>query len=71
MRRDRFEHICSEANAGNDAFVRHPGSNEEGLVTGCILKSEHFLVKTPKGETRCWDFRSCEDLRHPKSGPMI
>ena len=71
MQRSRFEHLCAEAEAGNDAFVRHPGSNEEGMVTSCILKTDHMVVKTVQGQTRCWDFRSCEDLPQPKLGPMV
>ena len=71
MQRDRFEYLCAQAEAGNDAFVRHPSSNEEGMVTSCIIKANHFLVETPQGETRCWDFQSCEDLPRPKIGPMV
>lgn len=71
MKKDRFEYLCMEAEAGRDAFVSHPGSKEEGLVTECHMKSGHMVVKTPKQQTRCWDFNECEDLQHPKSGPMI
>jgi len=70
MNRSRFEHLCSEAQAGRDAFVRHPKSNEEGMVTKCDLKSDHVVVQTPQNETRCWDYHECRDLAHPKSSPM-
>ncbi len=71
MRRNEFSHLCSEAEAGRDAFVRHSGSHEEGMVTSCIMKSNHLVVKTPQGESRCWDFNECEELSHRKTGPMI
>jgi hypothetical protein len=71
MQRDRYEYLCAQAEAGQDAFVRHPDSNEEGMVSGCILKTDHLLVKTPQGQTRCWDFHSCEDIQSPKIGPMV
>lgn len=71
MRKERYEHLCSEAEAGRDAFVRHSQSSEEGLVTSCILQSNHVVVRTNDGQTRCWDYHECEDLRHAKSGPMI
>jgi len=71
MKRNEFKHLCSEADAGRDAFVRHSASNEEGLVTGCVLKSNHMVVKTAGGDTRCWDFNECEELSHRKTGPMI
>lgn len=66
-----YEHICSEANAGRDSFVRHPESNEEGLVTNCILQSGHMVVKTSHRETRCWDFVECEKLIDLKSRTMV
>jgi len=62
MNKDRFLHHCLEAEAGRDAFVAHPSSSEDGMVTECILKSGHFVVHTPDNETRCWDYRECEDL---------
>lgn len=71
MKRDRFEYLCSQAEAGQDAFVRHPDSNEEGMVTSCEMKTGHMVVKTTTQETRCWDFHECDDLQHPKTGPMI
>jgi len=71
MQRDRFAYLCSQAEAGRDAFVRHPGSDEEGIVTSCIMKSNHMVVETTDGTTRCWDFHECEDLDHPKSSPMV
>ena len=71
MKRDRFTFLCSEAEAGRDAFVRHPDSNEEGMVSSCIMRSNHMVVETTQGQTRCWDFSECEDLQHPKLGPMV
>lgn len=71
MKKDRFDFLCMEAEAGRDAFVRHPGTNEEGMVTRCVLNTGHLVVKTREQQTRCWDFNECEDLRHPKAGPMI
>jgi hypothetical protein len=71
MKRDRFEHLCLEAEAGRDAFIRHPDSNEEGLVTSCLMQTGHMVVKTTNRQTRCWDFKDCEDQLHPKTGPMI
>jgi hypothetical protein len=71
MQRSRYEYLCSQADAGRDAFVRHPGSGEEGLVMSCIMKSNHMAVETSDGKSRCWDFHECEDLQHPKSSPMV
>jgi len=71
MRKERFEYLCSESEAGRDAFVRHSLTNEEGMVTSCIMPSHHIVVKTTDGKTHCWNFHECEDLKHPKSGPMV
>lgn len=71
MDRNRFEHLCLEAEAGRDAFVRHPQSQEEGMISSCSLNTGQMVVHTREQETRCWDYQECEDLRHPKSGPMV
>ena len=71
MNQKIYEHICSEAKSGRDAFVRHPESNEEGLVTNCILQSGHVVVKTSRGKTRCWNFSDCEELIDLKSRTMV
>lgn len=71
MRKERFEHLCLEAEAGRDAFIRHPDSNEEGMITSCDMRTGHAVVRTTEQKTRCWDFKECEDLRHPKAGPMV
>jgi len=70
MDRSRFMYLCSTANAGSDAFVRHSSDNEEGMITSCSLGTDHMIIKTAEGETRCWDYRECEDLARPKLGPM-
>jgi len=51
--------------------VRHPDSGEEGRVTSCIEKTGHVVVTRPDNETRCWDYRECNELKHTKIGPMI
>lgn len=71
MDRNRYEHLCHEVEAGRDAFTSHPVSNEQGIVTSCIRQSDHLIVETSDGQKRCWDFHECEDLKHPKSGPMV
>lgn len=71
MNRKTYEHLCSEARSGRDAFVRHPQSNEEGFVTNCIMQSKHIVVETAQGETRCWDFGECEEVVDLKSRTMI
>lgn len=71
MNKDRFEHLCMETEAGRDAFVRHPDFKEEGMVIGCDLRGGVMLVKTAESQMRNWDFDECEDLRHPKSAPML
>jgi hypothetical protein len=71
MNKDRYDYVCMEAEAGRDAFVSHPASREEGIVTQCVTDTRHLVVKTPTGERRCWDFHECEELRHKKSGPML
>jgi hypothetical protein len=71
MNKDRFEHHCLQAEAGRDAFVSHPASNEEGRVIECNLNSGHVVVQTVENQKRCWDFHECEDLNRPKIGPML
>ena len=71
MNKERYEYICHEAEAGHDAFVVHSPDHEEGMVTGFVRKTGHVLVETPKKEVRCWDFDTCEEMSHSKSGPMI
>jgi hypothetical protein len=71
MQRSRYQYLCSEAKAGRDAFVRHPESDEQGILAKCIMQSNHMVVETPEGMTRCWDFHECEDVHHPKSSPMV
>lgn len=71
MNKERFTYVCLEAEAGRDAFVRHPDSGEEGRVTSCIEKTGHVVVTRPDNETRCWDYRECNELKHTKIGPMI
>ncbi len=64
MKKDRFEFLCQEAQAGNDAFVFHPGSHEDGRVTSC--STDHLVVETSEGEKRCWDFGECEEISRDK-----
>ena len=71
MKKDRFEHLCMEAQSGRDAFVHNPDCLEEGLVVGCDLRGGVMLVKTAESQIRNWYFDECDDLQHPKSGPMI
>jgi len=60
MKKERFDFVCMETEAGNDAFVKHPASKEEGLVRSCSL--EHVMVETSDGNRRCWDYRECEEM---------
>ena len=62
MTKDTFLYLCNKANAGEDAFVRHPATHEEGRVAACVLPSEHVIIETPEGSRRCWDFRECEEM---------
>jgi len=71
MRRDRFDYVCQEAESGRDVFVTHDSSNEEGIVTNCILTTGHLVTRTSGNDTRCWDYHECEELEHTKIGPMI
>lgn len=71
MNKNRYLHLCDSALAGEDAFVRHPVSNEEGVITSCVPQTGHVVVRTADDQARCWDYRECEELEHPKSGPMI
>jgi hypothetical protein len=66
MNRDRYKFICLEAEAGRDAFVVHPASLEEGLVSSCVSPSEQLIVRTAAGKKRCWDFHECEELTRMK-----
>ncbi|WP_303721573.1 hypothetical protein [Malonomonas rubra] len=67
MDKDRYTYVCSEAEAGRDTFVIHPASLEEGVVSECILPSNHLVVKTPEGKKRCWDYHTCEELSRLKN----
>ena len=71
MEKNRYEYFCSEAEAGRDTFVRHPDTNEEGIVTNCVMKTEHMVVITPQGYSRCWAFHECEELTDPRSRPIL
>ena len=67
MKKDRYQYVCLEAEAGRDAFVIHPASIEEGLVTECHLPAETLLVRTANGKQRSWDYHECEELFHLKN----
>jgi len=71
MKKDRFLHHCLEAEAGRDTFVAHPTSNQEGKVIECNVETGHLVVQTVDNHRHTWDYRECEDLKHPKSGPMV
>lgn len=71
MRKERFEYLCKEAEAGRDAFVRNLKNHEEGMIAGCDLEGGRILVQTPDSEKRLWDFSDCDTLEHPKMGPML
>ena len=71
MKDSNYKHLCSEAKAGRDVFVRHTNSNEEGQVTDCVLQSRHVIVKTAKGEERSWDANECEEVIDLNSRPMV
>jgi hypothetical protein len=58
MDKDRYLFLCSELEAGREAFVSHPSSEEEGGVVRC--EKDHLIVETVEGKERCWDFRECE-----------
>lgn len=60
MKKDRFDFICQDAEAGIDAFVNNPGTREEGTVLRC--STEHLIVKTSEGKERCWDFNQVEEM---------
>jgi len=71
MQRERYKYLCAEVASGNDAFVRHPDTNEEGMITSCTPQSDHLIVRTSQGDKRCWDYRTCEELERSKLGPII
>jgi len=64
MKKDRFEFVCQDAEAGIDAFVQHPSTTEEGRVLSCSMS--HLLVETNSGIKRCWDFSECDELSRSK-----
>ena len=66
MNSDRYKFVCLETEAGRDAFVIHPSSQEEGLVDTCILPSSHLIVRTANGKKRCWDYHECEEMTRMK-----
>lgn len=65
MKKDRFSYVCQEAQSGNDAFVTHPSTSEEGLVLSCSM--DHIMVQTSQGDKRCWDLSECEELSRDKA----
>ncbi len=70
MNKESYFHVCLESEAGRDAFVSHPSTNEEGIVTRCIPQSDHIVVQTPDSQKRCWDYRECETMqRSPQEWP--
>lgn len=71
MNKDRFMHHCLDSEGGKDAFVSHPATGEEGRVVDCNLQTGHLVVQTAENQKRCWDYKACEDLKHPKTGPMV
>jgi hypothetical protein len=60
MRKERFESLCKQAESGQDAFVSHGSSNEEGRIQSCSMA--HLVVDTNEGNRRCWDFNECEEI---------
>ena len=64
MKKERFDFVCQDTEAGTDAFVRHSSSDEEGRVLNCSI--DHLVVETSEGTKRCWDFRECEELSRSK-----
>ncbi len=64
MKKERFDFVCQDAEAGMDAFVKHPSSDEEGRVKSC--GKDHMIVETSDGQERCWDFHECEELTRRK-----
>ena len=66
MKKDRYDFICMEAEAGRDTFAIRPSTQEEGIVSSCVPTTEHLIVETAKGEKRCWDFHECEEISRNK-----
>lgn len=60
MKKERFQYVCQETEAGNDAFVKNADTSEEGKVLGCSM--DHLMVKTSEGKDCCWDFNQVEEL---------
>ena len=71
MKNNLYEHLCYEAQSGRDVFVSHVERNEEGLVTGCVPKTNHIIVRTSEGEARCWDASECEEVIDLKSRTLV
>ncbi|ALC16236.1 hypothetical protein DSOUD_1457 [Desulfuromonas soudanensis] len=64
MKKERFAFVCQEAEAGNDAFVKHESSLEEGLVRSC--SKDQVVVHTAEGKDRRWAYSECEELSRSK-----
>jgi hypothetical protein len=64
MKKDRFDFVCQESEAGTDAFVSHGTTSEEGRVISC--SRDHLVVETVEGKKRCWDYRECEEMSRSK-----
>jgi hypothetical protein len=64
MRKERFDFVRQDVEAGIDAFVAHPSTREEGRVLSC--SDDLMTVETSKGEKRRWDWHECEEMSRSK-----
>jgi len=60
MKKERFDFVCLDTEAGIDAFVKNPDTSEEGTVKSC--STDQLIVKTSEGKERCWNFNQVEEL---------
>ncbi len=60
MKKERFDFVCLDTEAGIDAFVKNPDTSEEGTVKGC--SADQLIVKTSEGKERRWNFNQVEEL---------
>ncbi|WP_027714609.1 hypothetical protein [Desulfuromonas sp. TF] len=64
MRKERFDFVRQDVEAGIDAFVIHPSTREEGRVLS--YSDDYVTVETSTGEKRCWDYHECEEMSRSK-----
>jgi len=60
MKRERMEFLCSESEAGRDAYVTLHATGEDARVETCHL--DNLIVTTTSGKKASWDYHDCDEV---------